>query len=97
MANAEKVICCFERIIGLKVSPYKSSLMGINVPQEEVTRFAEIMECQIQNWPINYFGLPLGCNPISLAFWEPVLLCFQKKRAVWKREYLSLGREDHFD
>lgn len=54
LANAKKVIYCCGRVIGLEVNLYKSSLMEINVPQEELTR-SEIMECQIESWPINYF------------------------------------------
>ena len=25
------------------------------------------------SWPLNYLGMPLGDNPNSLSFWDPVL------------------------
>ena len=41
--------------------------------------------------PISYLGLPLGANPRSKVFWNPVLNRIQNRLAPWKRKFLSKG------
>lgn len=65
----------------------KSSLLGINLNDEEVKEFAGIMICSIQNWPISYLRLPSWGNPKSVAFWEQVVKLFQNRPWELKINY----------
>ncbi|XP_073059743.1 uncharacterized protein [Primulina eburnea] len=64
------------------------SLMGWD---EEVDSLASQIGCKRDNWPIKYLGAPLGGDPKSAEFWEPVLSKMSKKLASWKKSFLSRG------
>ena len=40
---------------------------------------------------MNYLGLPLGGNPNSISFWEPVVETISKKLERWHKAHLSKG------
>ena len=50
---------------------------------------AEILGCSVGEWPIQYLGLPLGGNPRSRSFWEPVTRKVPKRLDGWKTAFLS--------
>ncbi|KAL5555361.1 hypothetical protein UlMin_037597 [Ulmus minor] len=58
---------------GLKINMNKSSLAGIHMEDEEVMALAAVVGCEKGSWPIKYLGLPLGGNPNSTEFWNPVV------------------------
>ncbi|GAU32228.1 hypothetical protein TSUD_53550 [Trifolium subterraneum] len=41
--------------------------------------------------PFVYLGLPIGGDPRSLRFWEPVLTRLQNRLSGWKSRFLSFG------
>ncbi|KAM7528379.1 hypothetical protein LguiB_031789 [Lonicera macranthoides] len=44
------------------------------VPNEDrLPNIALILGCASSEWPLNYLGLPLGGNPNSMTFWDPVM------------------------
>ncbi|KAK9282677.1 hypothetical protein L1049_010897 [Liquidambar formosana] len=51
----------------------KSSLAGINFPQDKLDRLAVVLGCSVDGWPMKYLGLPLGGDPKFDAFWSLVL------------------------
>ena len=76
---------------GLKINFGKSTILGINLEEADVTYLAEIVQCSVGNWPIKYLGLPLGGNPTRKTFWEPVVTKVAKRLDRWKRAFLSRG------
>ncbi|KAL6346450.1 hypothetical protein AAG906_033246 [Vitis piasezkii] len=42
-------------------------------------------------WPLSYLGLPLGGNPKTIGFWDPVIERISRRLDGWKKAYLSLG------
>ncbi|RVW76917.1 hypothetical protein CK203_051555 [Vitis vinifera] len=42
-------------------------------------------------WPLSYLGLPLGGNPKTIGFWDPVVERISRRLDGWKKAYLSLG------
>lgn len=60
ISGIKNVISFNKGVVRQKSERKQSSLMGINVRQDDSMGFAEIMECQTQNWPLNYLTLPLG-------------------------------------
>ena len=81
----------FSAISGLRINFGKSTLLGINLEEEEVAYLAELVECSVGVWPVKYLGLPLGGNPKSKIFWEPVVIKVARRLDGWKRAFLSRG------
>lgn len=69
LVNEKKVIYCCERFRELKLIVRKA-VLGINLNDEEVQKFAVVMGCSIQNWLISYLGTPFVGNLKSMASWS---------------------------
>ena len=52
---------------------------------------ALVLECRVSEWPLSYLGLPLGGNPKTIGFWDPVVERISRRLDGWKKAYLSLG------
>ena len=81
----------FSVVSRLKISFGKSTLLGINLEEEEVAYLTDLVECSVGVWPVKYLGLPLGGNPKSKTFWEPVVMKVARRLNGWKRAFLSRG------
>lgn len=81
----------FQTILGLKVSYFKTCMVGVNVEENVLIGHADMMGCSIGRWPIKYLGMPLGGNPRVVAFWDLVVEKVFKRLASWKRSNISLG------
>ncbi|RVW35813.1 putative ribonuclease H protein [Vitis vinifera] len=46
---------------------------------------------KVSEWPLSYLGLPLGGNPKTIGFWDPVVERISRRLDGWKKTYLSLG------
>ncbi|RVX17758.1 putative ribonuclease H protein [Vitis vinifera] len=69
----------------------KSTISGINTRQEVLSSLALVLECRVSEWPLSYLGLPLGGNPKTICFWDPVVERISRRLDGWKKAYLSLG------
>ncbi|PNY11565.1 ribonuclease H [Trifolium pratense] len=56
----------FEMASGLKVNFWKSSLMGINVPEDFMVMASTFLNCK-------YLGLPVVASPRRISTWKPLL------------------------
>lgn len=81
----------FSECSGLKINMDKSSLVGINIGSERVMELADQLGCSVGSWPMTYLGLPLGGNPMSLEFWNPVVEKMHKRLDGWRKGFLSRG------
>ncbi|RVW92839.1 LINE-1 retrotransposable element ORF2 protein [Vitis vinifera] len=73
LLTLKSVLLVFGHVSGLKVNLDKSNIYGINLGQDHLHRLAELLDCKASGWPILYLGLPLGGNPKSGSFWDPVI------------------------
>ncbi|KAL5548696.1 hypothetical protein UlMin_003927 [Ulmus minor] len=93
-SNIQKVhtiLNFFSMCSGLKINMNKSSLAGIHMEDEEVMALAAVVGCEKGYWPMKYLGLPLGGNPNSTEFWNPVVEKVGKRLDGWKKSVLSKG------
>lgn len=74
----------FERILGLKVNFAKSSVARIGVVDSEVSQYAQLLGCRVEEWPLKYLGMPLGGRHNFEVFWNLVVEKVNKKLACWK-------------
>ena len=85
------IILVFGQVSGLKINLEKSSILGINTNKKMVSRLASIMDCQETDWDLSYLCLPLGRNPNTKGFWDPVVEKVARRLDGWKKAFLPLG------
>ncbi|XP_073363314.1 uncharacterized protein [Aegilops tauschii subsp. strangulata] len=56
----KNMLLTFQQSTGLKVNFAKSSMIPLNMTDEEAARLAAILGCKIGQFPFTYLGLPLG-------------------------------------
>ncbi|XP_073362281.1 uncharacterized protein [Aegilops tauschii subsp. strangulata] len=56
----KNMLLTFQQSTGLKVNFAKSSMIPLNMTDEEAARLAAILGCKIGQLPFTYLGLPLG-------------------------------------
>ncbi|KAJ9688885.1 hypothetical protein PVL29_014502 [Vitis rotundifolia] len=91
MLTLKSVLLVFGHISGLKVNLDKSNIYGINLGQNQLHRLAELLDCKASGWLILYLGLPLGGNPKTCGFWDPVIERISSRLDGWQKTYLSFG------
>ena len=85
------VLSLFCYVSGLKINMGKNTILGMGVDNETVTSLADSLGCEVGTLPTKYLGMPLGGNPCSGAFWEPVISKVTKRLDGWKSAFLSKG------
>ncbi|KAK3217752.1 hypothetical protein Dsin_011722 [Dipteronia sinensis] len=84
--NVKRILRCFEVASGLRINFHKSCLVRVGLRRAaNVDSWAAIFKCKKANLPITYLGLPLGANPRSERFWNPVLVKIEKACIVEKK------------
>lgn len=77
----------FGTILGLRVNLEKSEL----IPMRRVDNLEELAKelgCKVSVLPLTYLVLPLGALFKFVAVWDNVEEKFQKRLALWKRQYI---------
>ena len=82
---------CFYLSSGLKINLTKSTLLGVGVENDEVTRYASKFFCKAGSFPIRYLGLPIGVSMNKGESWGPIIDKFMAKLSNWKAKSLSIG------
>ena len=89
--NLVLILESFSLVSGLKINLNKSMVVGLNINENRILQVAEILGCAYGSWPLSYLGLPLGGNPNSEEFWNPVIEKISKRVEGWYKGCLSRG------
>ncbi|GMI64817.1 hypothetical protein HRI_000151000 [Hibiscus trionum] len=89
--NIKRVLRVFELAAGLKLNLKKSKILGINIPEINVTDWAKSIGCLWEKFSTTYLGLPLGPRRNSSVLWDPVFKNFSKRLEGWKVGFLSIA------
>ncbi|XP_050211872.1 uncharacterized protein LOC126662028 [Mercurialis annua] len=89
LRNLTRILRCFELISGLKINFHKSSLLGINVSESELSLASRVVGCRVEKFPIRYLGLPLAVCRTPVSTWNHVIQRFKSKLSLWKGNLLS--------
>ncbi|KAL4355431.1 hypothetical protein GQ457_06G037310 [Hibiscus cannabinus] len=89
--NVKRVLRVFELASGLQLNLKKSMIFGINVAEEDLSHWADLVGCDVGHFPTSYLGLPLGHRRNSAALWDPIVEKFNGRLASWKSATLSFG------
>ena len=91
LQNLKLILLVFGQVSGLKINLEKSTISGINTRQELLSSLTSIFYCRVSEWLLSYLGLPLGGNPKTIGFWDPVVERISRRLDGWKKTFLSLG------
>ena len=80
---------CIKNLVG--VIKLFSLVLGFKVDMGKSSHIAHELGCDSGSWPFTYLGLPLGGNPSSLSFWDPVIERIAKRVEGWHKGCLSRG------
>ena len=84
-------LICFEAVSGLSINWAKTCLVGVNLPEEVVGAWADLLGCKAGSFPITFLGMPLHFRKTSYSDWVPVIDRIQGRLAGWKAKTLSRG------
>lgn len=79
MVSFFSVVRLFRVLLGLRVNLEKSSVAGICANSSQVQQVVALLGCGIETFPMKYLGLPLGGNPRSEVFWNPIVEMIGKR------------------
>ena len=88
MAYLSWLLMWFKAISGLKINLTKSEIIPVGSAVNMEVLVNEI-GCKIGALPSSYLGIPLGAQHNSVAVWDVLEERFQRKLALWKRQYIS--------
>ncbi|XP_058766944.1 uncharacterized protein LOC131640567 [Vicia villosa] len=91
VSTIKAILRVFEAVSGLRVNYDKCRLLGINVGDRFVDAAGSFLSCRIDNLPINFLGISIGCNPGLCSTWAPLITKLKSRLSNWKNRFLSMG------
>ncbi|XP_058077316.1 uncharacterized protein LOC131225741 [Magnolia sinica] len=88
---------CFEAISRLRINLNKSKILGVNVLQKSLQKFASTLDCRIDSFPTYFVGLPLSVGSLPKSMWERVTNArgrFLESMEKIRRDFLWFGKEN---
>nr|GEX44231.1 RNA-directed DNA polymerase, eukaryota, reverse transcriptase zinc-binding domain protein [Tanacetum cinerariifolium] len=80
--NAHNLLCilrCFYLVSGLKLNIHKSNISGFCVSDDTVSSMANTLGCGAAKMPLNYLGIPVGCNMGRCSNWDAIIRKFYSR------------------
>ncbi|KAK1286517.1 hypothetical protein QJS10_CPB20g01045 [Acorus calamus] len=85
------ILQCFELLSGLHINIAKSSLIPINIEEEEAGMLAAALGCPVQRLPTRHLGMPLVRNKVKSGDWNSLTERMERRLDGWKGRLLSSG------
>ena len=85
------ILSLFSKISGLQINYTKSSFVQYNLQQREMRMVKLILECQQENLPVTYLGMPLTTKNPTRASFMPLIEKFESRLQGWRGKLLSRG------
>lgn len=85
--NWKTFLSFFEKALGLTINLDKSSIVGLNTPEEEVLEMADLVGCKVDHFPL----IIVGGRPKNESFWDLVIDKICSKLGVWRGFPISKG------
>ncbi|GJU41858.1 RNA-directed DNA polymerase, eukaryota [Tanacetum coccineum] len=86
-----RLLQCFYLTSGMKVNFHKTTLVGVQVPIEEVEYMASYIGCKVTKSLRSYLGVKVGVNMSRIDSWKEVIDKVNNKLSKWKVKTLSVG------
>ncbi|XP_022001404.1 uncharacterized protein LOC110898836 [Helianthus annuus] len=89
--NVVRILRCFHSCSSLQNKFTKSNLFGRGLIKGEVEDMAVLVGCKAATLPFKYLGLTVRVNMNCISNCRPVFDIFEKRLALWKAFFLSIG------
>ncbi|GJT17785.1 RNA-directed DNA polymerase, eukaryota, reverse transcriptase zinc-binding domain protein [Tanacetum coccineum] len=85
------VLHCFFLSSGLKINVKKSHLLGVGVPNDNITSAAMNLGCSVMKTPFKYLGVMVGGDMSKIKAWDKTICKLNSRLSKWKLKTLSIG------
>jgi hypothetical protein len=85
------LLYCFENMSGLKINYQKSEVFALGCSEEEMTRVAQMFNCNIGHLPMKYLGVMVHNKHMSASDLNYVATKVEKRVPTWQCVGLSSG------
>jgi hypothetical protein len=93
IANLKLILLVFEDMSGLKINFNKSEVVVLGRDPREQTRLANLLNCRLGQFPINYLGLPVSNKRLRVSDWDTLTGKVGHRVDPWQGLFLaSAGR-----
>jgi hypothetical protein len=91
-----RILHLFRNVAGLKTNIQKSSVVLIQYGDDEIASVHSLLPCCMENFPINYLGLPLSIYKLTGAQWQPLIDRLADLLPGWRADLMTrFGRVVH--
>lgn len=80
----DRLLNIFAAASGLHINRQKCSITPIYGEQEDISAFQQELQCQIQQFPISYLGVPLSTKKLPRSCIRPVIEKVAAKLTPWQ-------------
>jgi hypothetical protein len=85
------VLYMFEKMSGLKINFDKSEVILIGGDNALASQFADLFNCQVGLFPMQYLGVPIAPGRLHVIDWARLEDKYAKKMDVWQGSSLSMA------
>jgi hypothetical protein len=91
-----RILHLFGNDAGLKTNIQKSNVVPIQCGDEEIASLNSLLPCRVENFPINYLGLPLSIHKLKKAQLQPLIDRLADLLSGWRADLMTrAGRVVH--
>lgn len=87
------ILYCFEWLSGLKINYHKSEVYFFGANEDEQTRIANMLNCQIGTLPIRYLGIKISDVKLGKSAFAELYDKIAKMIPPWKGKKFFFGRK----
>jgi len=85
------ILRSFELASGLRVNFSKTKVGGLGLDESMLNVFSTTLNCKHMKIPFVYLGMPIGGNPRSTQFWQPMIEKVSTRLSIWKGKLISMA------
>lgn len=87
--NVKWILTYFEQVSWMRINYHRSALVPINMNEEELSPFLDILRCQVGAFPIKYLGLHLHSDNLRREDLQPLVDNMLSRIAGWRGRLIS--------
>lgn len=91
MMTLKSILDQFSLATGLDINFHKSTFLPMHISSEAGTKMANIIGCQVSQFPQTYLGLPLSPHKLRVSDFQLLVMKFDLYLSGWKAKLLSAG------
>jgi hypothetical protein len=96
IALTTRILHLFRTAAGLKNNIQKSSVVPIQCGDDEIASMHSLLPCRMENFPINYLGLPLSIYKLKRVQLQPLIDRLADLLLGWRADLMTrAGRAMH--